>query len=456
MKKEYHKSKNIGTDNFFAKSDFSMYNLKTMKTTVKELSYDKVKTLPLRKLEKPVKPAMFWRWLIKTLAKSDLKATHFKCNYIGMEKLSKKEPCLVLMNHSCFMDLEIAETVLYPRPLNIVCTSDGFVGKNWLMRSIGCIPTNKFIADFVMVKNMKYALDTLKSSVLMYPEASYSFDGTATPLPETLGRCLKLLNVPVVMIRTYGAFARNPLYNNLQVRKVDVSADVKYLLSPEDIQQKSIDELNAILKEEFTFDNWKWQQENKVVINEPFRADCLNRVLYKCCVCGDEGNMKGYETELKCMHCGAKWILGETGFLEMKSNGHATEKGSPTPFTHVPDWYNWQREQVRKEIDEGIYQIEADVDIYMMVDTKAIYKVGSGHLTHSNDGFVLDGCEGKLHYEQKPKATYSLYSDYYWYEIGDMICIGDMKTLYYCFPKGAGDIVTKARIGTEELFKKLK
>lgn len=427
-----------------------------MKTTVRELPYEKVLALPARKLQKPVKPAPFWRWLIKTLAKSDLKATHFKCNYIGMEKLSKKEPCLVLMNHSCFMDLEIAETVLYPRPLNIVCTSDGFVGKNWLMRSIGCIPTNKFIADFVMVKNMKYALDTLKSSVLMYPEASYSFDGTATPLPETLGRCLKLLNVPVVMIRTYGAFARNPLYNNLQVRKVDVSADIKYLLSPEDIQQKSVDELNAILKEEFTFDNWKWQQENKVVINEPFRTDCLNRVLYKCCVCGDEGNMKGYETELKCMHCGAKWILGETGFLEMKSNGHATEKGSPTPFTHVPDWYNWQREQIRKEIDEGIYQIEADVDIYMMVDTKAIYKVGSGHLTHSNDGFVLDGCEGKLHYEQKPKATYSLYSDYYWYEIGDMICIGDMKMLYYCFPKGAGDIVAKARIGTEELFKKLK
>ncbi len=425
-----------------------------MKTTVKELPYEKVMALPPRKLQKPVKPVMFWRWLIKTLAKSDLKATHFKCNYIGMEKLGKKEPCLVLMNHSCFMDLEIAETVLYPRPLNIVCTSDGFVGKNWLMRSIGCIPTNKFVADFVMVKNMKYALEKLKSSVLMYPEASYSFDGTATPLPETLGRCLKVLNVPVVMIRTYGAFARNPLYNNLQVRKVDVSADVKYLLSPEDIQNKSVDELNSILNNEFTFDNWKWQQENNVIINEPFRADCLNRVLYKCCVCGAEGNMRGYETELKCMHCGAKWELTETGFLEMKSNGHSTENGSHTSFSHVPDWYNWQREQVRKEIDEGLYRIDSDVDIYMMVDTKAIYKAGSGHLQHDLNGFVLDGCDGKLHYEQKPKSSYSLYSDYYWYEIGDMICIGDMKTLYYCFPKGTGDIVAKARIGTEELYKK--
>lgn len=53
-----------------------------------------------------------------------------------MEKLGKKEPCLVLMNHSSFIDLKIASTVLYPRPLNIVCTSDGFVGKERFMRSL--------------------------------------------------------------------------------------------------------------------------------------------------------------------------------------------------------------------------------------------------------------------------------------------------------------------------------
>ena len=34
-----------------------------------------------------------------------------------------------------------------------------------------------------------------------------------------------------------------------------------------------------------------------------------------------------------------------------------------------------------------------------------------------------------------------------------MICIGNMKTLYYCFPKQPGDIVAKARIATEELYK---
>lgn len=442
-----------------------------MKTIVKEATYDYVKNIKTPKVKKPVKPNMFWRTLIKIIAQPDLKATNFKYRMIDMEKLGKKEPCLILMNHSCFMDLEIAESIMYPRPLNIVCTSDGFVGKNFLMRSIGCIPTNKFVADFVMVKNIKYALEKLHSSVLMYPEASYSFDGTATPLPETLGRCLKLLNVPVIMIKTYGAYARNPLYNNLQVRKVDVNADVKYLLSPEEIQEKSVDELNEILKQEFTFDNWKWQQQNNVSVCEPFRADCLNRVLYKCCKCGNETKMEGKGSKLFCHNCGAEWTLDEKGFLVYKedscfsntSSGNLNDSASENNtavnqknFTHVPDWYSWEREEVKKEIVSGTYKIETSVEIYMMVDTTAVYKVGEGKLCHTKEGFVLDGCEGKLHYEQKPKASYSLYSDYYWYEIGDMICIGDMKTLYYCFPKNGSDIVAKARIATEEIYKMIQ
>lgn len=430
-----------------------------MKTVVKELAYEDVLKIQQSgkglKPEKPIKPALFWRTLIKLIAKPDLKKTNFTYKKFGMEKLGKKEPCLILMNHSSFIDLEIVESIFYPRPLNIVCTSDGFVGKNFLMKNIGCIPTNKFVADFVMVKNMKFALEKLKSSVLMYPEASYSFDGTATPLPATLGKCLKLLNVPVIMVKTYGAFARDPLYNNLQVRKVNVSADVKYLLSPAEIQEKSVDELNEILKAEFTFDNWKWQQENNITINEPFRADYLNRILYKCYNCGCEEKMEGKGIYLTCNNCNSKWELTENGKLNLleKGNNLSTIEKLDFDFTHIPSWYKWERSEVRKEIENQSYKLNCDVDIYMMVDKKAIYKVGDGKLSHNSNGFILDGCNGKLHYEQKPKSSYSLYSDYFWYEIGDMICIGDMKTLYYCFPKNCGDIVAKARIATEEMFK---
>lgn len=415
-----------------------------MKIKVKEASYEEVlhKNVPARKKTK--RPNMFWRTLMKVLSQGDLKKTHFECRKFGMDALKEGEPCLVLMNHSSFIDLEIAATLLYPKPFHIVCTSDGFVGKDWLLRQLGCISTQKFVTDMALVRDMKYAVDNLKDSILMYPEASYSFDGTATPLPDSLGKLLKMLAVPVVMIKTYGAFSRDPLYNNLQVRKVDVSADMIYLLSPEQIKEKSSEELNEILREQFTFDHFKWQQENHILIKEPFRADYLNRVLYQCVDCGIQGKMLGKGTKITCQACGAEYELTEEGFL-LSSDGKVKR--------HIPDWYRWQREQVRHDVEEGNYRLDVPVDIYMLVDTECVYKVGEGRLEHSVEGFHLTGCDGALDYMQKATASYSLYSDYYWYEIGDMICIGTPKVLYYCFPKTKGDLVAKTRLAAEEIYK---
>ena len=416
-----------------------------MKIKVKEKSYEDVLAMPVGLHRLPVRPGILFRTLLKVLSKSELKETNFTCREIGMEKLGKHEPCLILMNHSSFIDLKIAATILYPRPFNIVCTSDGFVGKNWLMRAIGCIPTKKFVTDLTLVRDMMFAVKKLNSSVLMFPEASYSFDGTATPLPESLGKCLKMLGVPVVIIRTYGAFARDPLYNNLKLRKVDVSADMEYLLSSQDIAEKSVSELNTILKEKFSFDNFLWQQENKIRIDETFRADCLNRVLYKCPHCGTEGKMLGKGTELSCGSCGKKYELTELGYMKALEG--------ETEYSHIPDWYRWERECVRKELEAGTYLLDVSVDICMMVNTKCVYKVGSGRLRHDAEGFHLTGCDGKLDYYQKPSASYSLYSDYFWYELGDMIFIGNTEVLYYCFPTEGGDVVAKTRLAAEELYK---
>ena len=101
--------------------------------------------------------------------------------------------------------------------------------------------------------------------------------------------------------------------------------------------------------------------------------------------------------------------------------------------------------------------MDVPVKIAILKDTKALYFVGSGRLTHTEAvGFHLTGCEGELDYIQKPISTYTLNADYNWYEIGDVIGIGDAKCLYYCFPQCEGDVVAKARLATEEIYKRLK
>ena len=416
-----------------------------MKIKTKRKSYEEVLALPKRVHRNPKKSGVIFRKLMKMVSAPELKAVHFTYNSIGMERLGTEEPCLILMNHSSFIDLKIAATVLYPRPFNIICTSDGLVGKEWLMRNMGCIPTQKFVSDMTLIQDMRYCIKNLKSSILLYPEASYSFDGTATPLPESIGKCVKVLGVPVIFIRTYGAFARDPLDNNLRLRKVNVSANVEYLLSGEAVKELSAAQINEKLKECFSFDNFKWQQENGVKITEKFRAEGLNRVLYKCPHCMTEGQMHSHDTGIVCTACGKAYTLTEDGFLRADDGDGI--------FTHIPDWYRWERECVKQELLSGQYHLEVPVTIFMLVNLRCVYKVGRGTLRHTRDGFHLTGCDGKLDYVQKPLASYSLYSDYYWYEIGDMICIGDSKVLYYCFPEQGGDIVAKTRLAAEELYK---
>lgn len=416
-----------------------------MKIRTKKMSYEQVMGLPGYVHEMPKKQSAFLRGLVKVLSEILLLPVGFGYKEIGMEKLNEDQPCLILMNHSSFVDLEIMASIFYKRSYQIVCTLDSFVGKKWVLRLLGCIPTKKFIMDPALIKDMMYCFKKLNSSVVMFPEAGYSFDGKAVTLPDSLGKCLKLLGVPVVMVRTRGAFHRQPLYNNLKLRKVKVSAEVEYLLSPEEVKEKSAQELNEILRKQFSFDHFLWQQENQIRIAEKFRAEGLNRVLYKCPCCHAEGNMKGQGDRLICQDCKKEYELTEYGFMKAV-NGE-------TEISHIPDWNQWQRECVRKELEENNYELDVPVDIYMMVDAKGLYHVGNGNLRHTTEGFHLTGCDGKLDYHQLPRASYTLNSDFFWYEIGDVIGIGTTEAQYFCFPQSHRDIVAKARLATEELYK---
>lgn len=409
----------------------------------KKRTFEQIQAIPSPKHRNPMKPLGILRGLIRLLSVPDMLSTKFSYTTEGMEKVGK-QPCLILMNHSCFIDLKIAYKIFFPKPICVVSTTDSYVGKRWLMPLIGCIPTHKFVSDFTLINDIKYALHTKKANVLLFPEAGYSLDGRATALPEKIGTLLKRLNVPIVTVTTSGAFFRQPLYNELRTRKVKISAHVKCILTPEEITQKSVSELDEIINDAFSFDNFKSQYESKTVIDYKERANGLERVLYKCPNCQTESEMMGNGTEIKCNHCQKTY--------KMDCYGRLSAKNGETEFSHIPDWVDWERECVKRDIESGNYVLDADVDIGVMKDHKALYTIGKGRLIHTTDGFTLEGCDGKLSFTQPALASHTLNADFYWYTMGDIIAIGDREILYYCFvPKNVS--VMKARLATEEIYK---
>ncbi len=418
-----------------------------MKINTKVMPYEKVLELPRLKHKNPMKPQMWLATIVRIVCAFTLKNIGFSYTTERME-LVGDEPCIIMMNHSSFTDMKLAYGIFYPKKLGIITSVDamtGILGK--AMRLLGCTPTHKYVTDLTLIKDIEYMLKTNKTSVLMYPEAGYSFDGCTTTLPRKLGVLMKRMGVPVVTVITQGAFHRDPLYNMLQIRKIKVSAHVKCIATAEEVKEKSVAELDALLDEAFSFDNFAWQRDNKVAITETFRADGLHRILYKCPHCGAENQMEGKGIGLTCHACGKQWTMDEYGQLSADSG--------ETEYPHIPDWYKWQRECVRKELEDGSYLLDEDVDIAVQVNLNGVCKIGSGHLTHNQDGFHLVGADGKLDYSQSATHSHTLYSDYYWYEIGDVIGIGDNEFSYFCFPKGNVS-VTKARLATEELYKMKK
>ena len=156
--------------------------------------------------------------------------------------------------------------------------------------------------------------------------------------------------------------------------------------------------------------------------------------------------MLGKGIRVCCESCGATYELSEYG--ELISVGDTNES-----FTHVPDWYKWEREQVRNEILDGEYKLDTPVDIWISVDTKRVYGVGSGRLIHTAEGFKLTSDDGEINYEQKPLHSHSICADFNFYERGDIIALSGTECIYYCFPKDQRIPVAKARLAAEEIYK---
>ena len=106
-----------------------------------------------------------------------------------------------------------------------------------------------------------------------------------------------------------------------------------------------------------------------------------------------------------------------------------------TEIDHIPNWYAWERECVRKDLLDGKYLLDAEVDIYVLATMKCLYEIGKGRLVHNTDGFKLYDDKGKLLHEQAPLYSYSINADFFWYEIGDVVYIGNSEITYCCVPK---------------------
>lgn len=363
---------------------------------------------------------------------------------IGMEGV--KPPYLLLCNHNSFLDFKVMTAAIFPHRANYVVAIDGFIKRKWLMRLVGCICTRKFTNDLMLVKNMLHVVQQ-GDIVVLYPEARYSLCGTNAVLPASLGKLIKKMNVPVVTLMMHGHHVNSPFWNTKNRRVKPIEAELKLLYTPEQIRDLTVDEINEGLDKAFEYDDYKWQKEKGIHIHYPQRAKGLHKVLYQCPHCLTEYEMDSHGDAIWCNHCGKKWIMSTLGELK-------AEKGE-TEFTHIPDWYEWERENVRREIELGTYHFQSKAIVHSLPDAIRFIDFGPATLVHNMKGFHLKGLHNSIPYELTwtPQSLYSCHIEYNYRNLGDCVDLNTNHDTLYIYPQTKKFSVTKISLATEELYK---
>lgn len=390
----------------------------------------------------PIRTRWYLRPLTWLLSYPEVWARQLKINRKGVEGL--KPPYVLLCTHMSFVDFKVTTAAIFPHPANYIVAIDGFIGREWLLRNAGGICKRKFTHDLTMIKHIKHVISR-GGIVAIYPEARYSQIGTTAVLPDSLGKMVRLLGVPVVTLNMHGNYLYQPCWN-LTKRRVPLTADLTQIITADEVRQLPMDTLNDRIRQSFEYDEYRWQKEQQIRIDHPNNAEGLHKVLYQCPACLVEFQIRSRGNTLTCDHCGKSWTLSAYGEL-------SADKGE-TEFSHPPDWYAFQRRQVRQQIESGEYEIADDVDIDSLPNAKGYIHLGRGRLRHNQEGFVLEADlpEGPLSLQKSPASMYSCHVEYNYDARGDCIDLSTLSDTYYLYPVHLKNCVTKIALATEELF----
>ena len=394
--------------------------------------------------KKPKKPSPVLMGLAKAIiSRPDIKKRGAVITKHGTEEYEGK-PYLLLVTHSSMVDFNLMLLATDPYPVNNVMTLEGFnTYTEPLMRSLGVLGKRKYIADVNLIRNMKYCLHQLKTVFVLFPEARYSLDGCTSFLPDTLGKLIRMMRVPVLMLKIHGNFVTCPQWNKID-KKSKVTADMYPIVTADEALHLSPDVIQKRIEEEFRYDDFAWQYENRVKIDHPERAKGLHCLLYKCPHCLTEGETDSAGDRLFCRSCGKAWVMDEYGRL------HAEE--GETEFPHIPDWSAWERQCVRDEIRNGTYRFEDDVKIETLPGSKKFYRHGMGKLIQTPEGTTITGTVYGKNFELlKPGAVLeSMHIEYDYLGRGDCVDISVPDDSYWCY-LSKRDAITKLSFATEEI-----
>lgn len=241
----------------------------------------------------------------------------------------------------------------------------------FIIKKFGIIPIKKNVRDTQAIRNMKSVINQ-GGAIGLFPEGSRSWTGRTMHLEPNVAKLAKLLNVPVVTAVMKGMHLTNPRWA-FKLRRASIVIDYKLILTPEEIQNSSVDEIYNKITSGIFHDEVDYQRKNKYVIRSNYRAEHLGFVLFLCPSCKSIGQIRSQKNDFECKSCGQKHHVNKYGFFELPD-------GSKPSIDNIRDWFQWQRTTFEQFI-QGHFKRKTYAPLFSD-DNMEIYEEQNGKLKH--------------------------------------------------------------------------
>ena len=326
---------------------------------------------------------------------------------IGGDALKKiKPPFVVVANHASFVDVAGLMISMYPNCASFVISVTQLVQWPSLINSMGVLPKKQFTVDTSLIRDIKYVLSQ-KRPVVIYPEAKLSVVGTPNIIKPAIAKLVKMLKVPLVTVRFNGTYLHKPRWSKFK-RKVPVRMDVNVAVGADEIDTITAQEIHQRIVNNLTYDDYDYQLQNNIEIDNPHLVEGLENILYKCPNCGEEFSMLGCGNELTCTKCGHSVTQNKLGQLVGGK------------FSKVTDWYAWQTHCVRDEVSDPNYRFRGVFRAEKLVGKKYA-DMGEATIVHDHDGITATFGDTQLHYKAGAFYTLSFNNDFVYLPTADAV-----------------------------------
>ena len=213
------------------------------------------------------------------------------------------------------------------------------------------------------------------ANVCLFAEGVRTWDGITCPIAPSTAKLIKSLGCGLVTYKITGGYFVSPMWAGATVRKGNLQGAPVSILTKEQLQEMSNEEIYELLKNDLYEDAYERQLAEPQKYKGKNIAEGMENLLFICPECGERDTFQSVDDRVSCKKCGLSFQYDEYGMLK---NG---------PFETLREFAKWQNGKVEEHVAENVVYIAEHATLSTLKQQEDTL-VAEGTVAFSKEGLV--------------------------------------------------------------------